>query len=94
MGLLVPGPGSKIKATSLLNVSVRGSKQYAKELFRQQAGKEALRVMRDRATERVVGMRTASGRVIYRPKGGRGGVIANVEVINSNGVRVNIHVRP
>ncbi len=51
-------------------------------------------MMRDRATGRVKGARTEDGRVIYRPKNGRGGVTANVEVITSGGTRVNVHVRP
>jgi hypothetical protein len=92
-GLLVPGPG-KIKAASKLNVTIRGTKQYAKELFRLHAAGQPLRVMRDRLTGRVVGVRTLSGNVIYRPKFGKAGVISNVEVINSAGTRVNIHVRP
>ena len=41
-----------------------------------------------------MGVRTHDGCVIYRPKGGKQGVIANVEVIIDNSVRVNVHIRP
>ena len=37
--------------------------------------------------------RTMDG-VIYRPKHGLEGVIANVEVVIAHHVRVNVHVRP
>jgi len=68
--LLIPGPGGKVKAASI-NVSIRGTKQYAKELFRLHAGDQALKVMRDRLTGKVVGVRTVSGNVIYRPSSAR-----------------------
>lgn len=99
-GLLIPfgtgfGAGVRaVKATKRVNVSVRGTKEYAKDLLRKEAGDEALKVIRDRETGLIKGVRSESGRVIYRPKGGEGGVIANVEVITERGVRVNIHVRP
>jgi hypothetical protein len=32
--------------------------------------------------------------VILRPKKGKDGLISNVEVINEQGTRVTIHVRP
>jgi hypothetical protein len=43
---------------------------------------------------RIRGGRTDDGRVIYRPKHGLEGVIANVEVVIDHHVRVNVHVRP
>ena len=51
-------------------------------------------VMRDRRSGRIRGVRTDDGRVIYRPKHGLEGVIANVEVVIDHHVRVNVHVRP
>ena len=94
-GLIIPfGPGKVKAGGQLLNVSVRGTKGYAQDLFRMHAGGEALKVMRDRGSNRIVGVRTVSGNVLYRPKFGSGGVISNVEIINSSGVRINIHVRP
>ena len=92
--LLLPGPGGKVKAISKLNVSVIGTKKYAKDLFRLHAQGQKLKVMRDYRTGRRVGIRTESGNVIYRPKFGKAGVISNVEIINSAGTRVNIHVIP
>lgn len=83
-----------VKATSKLNVSVRGTREYAKDLFREHAGDDALEVMRDRGTKRIVGVRTEDGRAIWRPKKGKDGVTANVEVIDDQGTRVNVHVRP
>jgi len=77
-----------------LNVSIRGTRQYAKALFRQYAGERMLVVIRDRRSGRIRGVRTNDGRVIYRPKHGLEGVIANVEVIIDHHVRVNVHVRP
>ena len=77
-----------------LNVSIRGTGQYAKALFRQHAGEGMLVVMRDRRSGRIRGVRTNDGRVIYRPKHGLEGVIANVEVVIDHHVRVNVHVRP
>jgi hypothetical protein len=76
-----------------LNVAIRGTKQYAKALFRHHASDCTLVVMRDRRTGRITGVRTHDGRVIYRPKGGKQGVIANVEVVMEHHVRVNVHVR-
>jgi hypothetical protein len=77
-----------------LNVSIRGTRQYAKALFRQQAGERMLVIMRDRRSGRIRGVRTGDGRAIYRPKHGLEGVIANVEVVIDHHVRVNVHVRP
>jgi RHS repeat-associated protein len=92
-GLIVPGPGKVVKAKKIVDVSLRGTKKYAKELFRKQAGDQALKVMRDRGTNRIKGVRTVSGDVILRPKFGKGGVISNVEVIK-NGTRLDVHVMP
>jgi len=83
-----------VKATSKLNVAIRGTRQYAKDLFRSEAGDDALEVMRDRLTKRITGVRTQDGSVILRPKKGKDGLISNVEVINEQGTRVTIHVRP
>ena len=77
-----------------LNVSIRGTRQYAKALFRKHAAERMLVVMRDRRSGRIRGVRTDDGRVIYRPKHGLAGVIANVEVVIDHHVRVNVHVRP
>ena len=77
-----------------LNVSIRGTRQYAKALFRKHAAERMLVVMRDRRSGRIRGVRTDDGRVIYRPKHGLEGVIANVEVVIDHYVRVNVHVRP
>ena len=77
-----------------LNVSIRGIRQYAKALLRKHAGERMLVVMRDRRSGRIRGVRTDDGRVIYRPKHGLEGVIANVEVVIDHHVRVNVHVRP
>jgi RHS repeat-associated protein len=73
-----------------LDASIIGTKKFAQMLFRRAAGSRATKVIRDRATGRIVGVRTVDGRVIYRPKGAAG---ANVEVINSAGHRINVHVR-
>jgi hypothetical protein len=51
-------------------------------------------VMRDRRTGRITGVRTHDGQVIYQPKGGKQGIIANLEVIIAHKVRVNVHIRP
>ena len=67
-----------------LHASIRGTRQYAKELFRDHAGDRTLVVMRDRRSGRITGVRTHDGRVIYRPKGGKQGIIANLEVIMDN----------
>ena len=77
-----------------LNVSIRGTRQYVKALFRKHAGERTLVVMRDRRSGRIRGVRTDDGRVIYRPKHGLEGVIANVEVVMDHHVRVHVHVRP
>jgi hypothetical protein len=94
VSIILPTPGGKIKALTKLNVSVKGTKQYAKDLFRLHAGGQPLKVMRERRTGRIIGVRTQSGDVMYRPKFGKNGVISNVEVINSAGVRINVHVIP
>ena len=73
---------------------MRGTRQYAKVLFRKQAGERLLVVMRDRRSGRITDVRTDDGRVIYRPKGGKQGIIANVEIVIDHHVRVNVHVRP
>jgi hypothetical protein len=83
-----------VRALHRADVTVRGTDQYAKGLFRHYAGDAKLAVIRDRQTGRVTGVRTADGGVIYRPKKGTKGVIANVEIVRENGVRVNIHVVP
>ena len=75
-----------------LNVAIRGTRQYVKVLFRQHASDHTLVVMRDRRSGRITGVRTYDGRVIYRPKRGKQGVIANVEVVMHH-VRLNVHVR-
>ncbi|MGB7070434.1 MAG: RHS repeat-associated core domain-containing protein [Pyrinomonadaceae bacterium] len=93
LGVALPGPG-KVKAIARIDETVRGTKRFAKDLFRIQAGDRPLKVMRDVRTGRIKGVRTGDASVFYRPKGGRNGVTANVEVINANGIRVNIHVRP
>ena len=74
------------------NVAIRATRQYAKVLFRQHASDLTLAVMRDRRSGRITGVRTYDGQVIYRPKSGKQGVIANVEVVMHH-VRVNVHVR-
>ena len=76
-----------------LNVAIHGTRQYAKALFRQHASERTLVVRRDRRSGRITGVRTHDGRVIYRPKGGKQGVIANIEVVMDHQVRVNVHVR-
>ena len=75
-----------------LNVAIRATRQYAKVLFRQHASGRTLVVRRDRRSGHITGVRTYDGRVIYRPKGGKQGVIANVEVVMHH-VRVNVHIR-
>jgi hypothetical protein len=77
-----------------LNVSIREIRQYAKALFRKHAGERMLVVIRDRRSGRIRGVRADDGRVIYWPKHGLEGVIANVEVAIDHHVRVNVHVRP
>lgn len=89
--VVLPGPGGKAK---LLNVSVIGNKGYAKQLFREFAGNGPMKIMRNRSTGRAIGLRNQSSTVFYRPKFGKNGVISNVEIVNSNGTRVNIHIRP
>jgi len=74
-------------------VAIRGTKRYARALFRQHASERTLVVMRDRRSGRITGVRTRDGRVIYRPKGGKQGVIANVVVVMDHHVRVIVHVR-
>ena len=75
------------------NVSIREARQYdAKALFRKPAGEHTFVVMRDRRNGRITGVRTDDGRVIYRPKGGKQDVIANVEIVIENHMRVNVHV--
>jgi len=49
--------------------------------------------MRDRRSGRITGVRTDDGQVIYRPKGGKQGIIAHIEVITAHNVRVNAHIR-
>jgi hypothetical protein len=73
-------------------VAIRGTRLYAQVLFRQHASDRPLVVMRDRRSGRITGVRTYDGRVIYRPKGGKQGVITNVEVVMDH-ERVNVHVR-
>jgi RHS repeat-associated protein len=83
-----------VKVARRLNVTVRGTKQYAKDLFCEQVGNQKTRLMRDRKTGRLKGVISEDERLIYRPKGKKRGVTANVEVSKSNGTRVNVHVRP
>jgi len=92
-GVMLPAPGGKAKALVKVEASVRGTKKYAQFLFRSQAGSQPLKVIRDRGTNRIRGIRSGDKRVIYRPKFGKKGVISNVEVIRNN-VRLNVHVRP
>lgn len=94
LGIMLPGPGGKVKAVARLDEFVRGSKQYGKDLFKLHAGDKPLTVMRDLRTNRIKGVRTVDGSVMYRPKNGKRGLISNVEIINASGMRVNIHIQP
>jgi hypothetical protein len=88
------GIGGRVVARTKVNVTVRGSWQYAKDLFRRLAGRKCVKIMRDRASDRIKGVRTRNARVFLRPKGGARGVIANVEFITRSGKRINIHIVP